>query len=50
MKDQAMLMQWINKWNVDINEEAYDINSDGKVNMKDYALLQQLINGWSVLK
>lgn len=49
MKDLSKLQQFINGWNVEINEVAADVNGDGKVNMKDYALIQRYINGWEVV-
>lgn len=49
MKDLALLQQYLNGWDVSIDEDAADVNGDGKVNMKDYALLQQYLNGWDVV-
>lgn len=48
MKDYALLQQWLNNWDKEIDKDASDINGDGKINMKDFALLQQLLNGWDV--
>ena len=47
-KDCALLMQFINDWEVEINQDAADTNDDGKINNKDYALLMQFINDWEV--
>lgn len=47
-KDLAVLMQYINGWDVTINTTIADINADGKTNNKDYALLMQYINGWDI--
>ena len=47
-KDLGLLMQYLNGWDVKINEEAADVNGDGKVNNKDYGLLMQYLNGWDV--
>lgn len=49
-KDLALLIQYINGWNVTINKENADTNFDGKINNKDYALLMQYINGWEITK
>jgi len=49
-RDLALLMQYINGWNVndEIDVFAIDVNADGKINNKDYALLMRYINGWPV--
>ncbi len=47
-RDYALLMQYINKWDVTIVEDAADVNRDGKINNRDYALLMQYINKWDV--
>ena len=48
MKDLVLLQQYINEWDVAVNESFADVNGDKKVNMKDLVLLQQYINGWEV--
>ena len=48
MKDLTRLHQYINGWDVTVNESAKDVNGDGKVNMKDLTRLHQFINGWDV--
>ncbi len=48
-RDYALLMQYINKWDVTIVEEAADVNADGNINNRDYALLMQYINKWDVI-
>ncbi len=47
-RDLALLLQYINGWNVDIIFAASDVNADGEVNNRDYALLLQYVNGWDV--
>ena len=47
-KDYAVLMQYINGWNVTINVSSSDVNIDNIVDNKDYALLMQYLNGWDV--
>lgn len=47
-KDLGVLMQFLNDWDITINELAADVNRDGKVNNKDYGLLMQYLNGWNV--
>ena len=49
LKDYALLKQYINKWNVDIELSVADVTGDGKINLKDYALLKQYINKWDVV-
>lgn len=48
-RDYALLMQYINKWDVALNTDAADVNADGKINNRDYALLMQYINKWDVV-
>ncbi len=47
-KDLGLLMQYLNNWNVQINEPAADTNGDAIVNNKDYGLLMQYLNNWDV--
>ena len=47
-RDLALLMQYINGWNVTVDTDAADITLDGKINNKDYAVVMRQINGWDV--
>ncbi len=47
-RDYAVLIQFINNWNVEIVKEAADVNNDGKINGRDYAMLMQYLNGWGI--
>ena len=47
-KDFSILRQYINGWNVTIDEVAADVNADGAVTNKDMSILRQYINGWDV--
>ena len=47
-KDCALLIQYTNGWDVQIDVAAADVNADGKINNKDYVLLMRYINGWDV--
>ena len=47
-RDMALMQQYINKWDVQIDEAAADVNKDGSINNRDLALLQQYINKWDV--
>ena len=47
-RDLAMLMQFVNGWDVAVDSLVVDVNVDGAVNNKDYALLMRYINGWDV--
>jgi hypothetical protein len=47
-KDLGLLQQYVNGWEVVVNEKAADVNGDSKVNNKDLGLLQQYVNGWDV--
>ena len=44
-RDLALLMQWLNGWNVTISDKAADVDGDGKINNRDYALLMQYVIG-----
>ena len=47
-KDLAILRQFLNGWDVTLDEIAADVTADGKVNNKDLAILRQFLNGWDV--
>ena len=47
-KDFGILRQYLNKWDVDIDERAADVNADGSVNNKDMGILRQHLNKWDV--
>ncbi len=47
-KDLALLMQYINGWEISIDTTLADVNNDCKTNNKDYALLMQYLNSWDV--
>lgn len=47
-KDLALLMQYLNEWDVVITADASDTNADGNIDNKDYALLMQYVNEWNV--
>ncbi len=47
-KDLGLLQQYLNEWNVALDEDAMDVNDDGKINNKDLGLLQQYLNEWDV--
>ncbi len=42
-KDLGLLQQWLNYWDVAVDQMA-DVNKDGKINNKDLGMLQQLLN------
>ena len=47
MRDLALLVRYINSWDVEITMSA-DLNNDYKINVRDAGLLQQYLNGWDV--
>ncbi len=47
-KDCAILMQYINGWNVKIELESSDVNADGKINNKDFVIIVRYINNWDI--
>ena len=48
MKDIVLLQQYLNEWEVEIDEIAANVNGDSGINMKDIVLLQQYLNDWDV--
>jgi len=48
LADVSRLLQFIAKWNVEIDGEAADVNDDGKVNLADAARILQYIAKWDV--
>lgn len=49
MKDIVLLQQYLNKWDVTIDESVTDVNEDSAINMKDIVLLQQFLNNSATL-
>ena len=47
-RDYAVILQYINRWEVTVDLQAADVNGDGNVNGRDYVLLLQYINHWDV--
>ncbi|MBE6809658.1 MAG: hypothetical protein E7521_01195 [Ruminococcaceae bacterium] len=47
-KDYALLMRYINGWNVYVFEPSCDTSRDGIIDNRDCALLMQYINLWKV--
>ncbi len=47
-KDLALLMQYINGWDIVVDVNLADVNADSAINNKDYALIMRSINGWDV--
>ncbi len=47
-RDYAMLIQYLNEWDVTIDTDAADVNDDGNINARDYAMLIQYLNEWPV--
>ena len=46
--DLALLQQYLNEWDVSIEDADLDVNNDGKINNRDLALLQQYLSEWDV--
>ena len=46
--DAALLQQYCNQWEVELDLVAADVNGDNEVNLVDAALLQQYCNQWDV--
>ena len=47
-KDYALLMRFINGWEISVTYDACDTNRDGNINNKDCSILMQYINGWDI--
>ncbi len=47
-RDYALLMQYLNGWDVEIDQTVADVNADKSVDNRDYALLMQYLNGWDI--
>ena len=47
-KDYALLMQYLNGWDVELKLDNANVNGDDTIDNKDYALLMQYLNGWDV--
>lgn len=47
-KDFALLIRYINGWDVYIVYDACDTYRDGAINNKDCSILMQYINGWDI--
>ena len=47
-KDFALLRQFLNGWDVEIDPIAAEMTDDGRVNNKDLGILRQYLNGWDV--
>ena len=49
VRDLGRLQQYLNGFDVTINEAASNVNGDSGINVRDYGLLQQYLNGWDVV-
>lgn len=47
-KDAALIMQYINGWDVEVHTAEADYNGDGVINTKDYVLIIRYLNGWTI--
>ena len=48
VRDLGLLQQYLNGFDVTINEAAANVNGDSNINVRDYGLLQQYLNGFDV--
>ena len=48
VRDLGRLQQYLNGFDVTINEQAANVTGDSSINVRDYGLLQQYLNGWDV--
>ena len=49
VRDLGLLQQYLNGFDVIINEAAANVTGDATVNVRDMGLLQQYLNGWDVV-
>lgn len=49
LKDYVLLQRWLNKWDVEINEDAANMDGNSKINLKDLVKLRRVLTGWEVL-
>ena len=47
-RDLVMMQQYLNNWEITIDEDAADVNGDGEINNRDLVPLQQYLNNWDV--
>lgn len=47
-RDLGIFQQYLNDWDVTIDQTAADVTADGRVNNRDLGLLQQYLNEWDV--
>ncbi len=47
-KDIALLVQYINGWNVTVNINVLDVYKDSNINNKDYVWLMRYVNNWNI--
>ena len=43
-RDLGILQQYLNEWEVSVDDKAADVNDDGKVNNRDLGILQRMLN------
>ena len=43
-RDLGLMQQYLNEWDVTLNEGAADVNGDGRINNRDLGTLQLLLN------
>ncbi|MBQ6849319.1 MAG: hypothetical protein IJN76_04600 [Clostridia bacterium] len=49
VRDLGRLQQYLNGFDVTIDERAANVTGDSSINVRDYGLLQQYLNGWDVV-
>ncbi len=49
LRDAAVLLQSIARWDVEVREIAADVNCDEKINIRDVAMILQYLTGWDVV-
>ncbi len=47
-KDLSLLLRYLNRWMVEIHENAADVDGDGEITNMDFCLLQRYLNNWDV--
>ena len=46
LNDVSLMLKYVAKWNVEIDEDAADTDGDGRVNISDVSYVLKKVAGW----
>ena len=49
LMDVSLVMKYIARWDVQMNDVAADVTGDGKINLMDVSLIMKYIAKWDVV-